>query len=72
MLKPDDLTFDEVPGRKYRKRSLRDLSFDEKHAIIISSIVDMEKYEDVARKYRVTKALVSYLVSKTKKNPKYL
>jgi hypothetical protein len=32
----------------------------------------MEKYQDVAQRFRVTQALVSYLISKVKKNPKYL
>jgi hypothetical protein len=72
MMKPDDLKFDEAPGKKYKKRRLCDLNFDEKRAIVISSLVDMEKYEDVARKHRINKALVSSMVQKIKKNPKYL
>ena len=35
-------------------------------------MVDKESYDDTARKYRVSCAVVYFLIKKVKKNPKYL
>jgi hypothetical protein len=38
------------------------------HAVL----VEHEKYADVSRRFRITKALVGSLIQKVKKNPRYL
>lgn len=71
-LKPEDDGSQQTTTKKYKKRRLCQLDYDDRRSIIISAVVDMEKYQDVAGRFKVTQALVSYLVSKVKKNPKYL
>jgi hypothetical protein len=71
-LKPEDGEKHTISGKKYKKRKLCELNFDDRRSIIISTLVDLEKYQDVAQRFNVSPALISYLVSKVKKNPKYL
>ena len=53
-------------------RNRRNLSIDEKVAIIHSIIVDLNTMTDVAKEYRVTVACVSNLVRVAKKVPGFL
>jgi hypothetical protein len=47
--KPDKKMNDEIPGRHHKRRPLSKLSFDEIREIIILTVVEQNKYEDVAR-----------------------
>ena len=62
----------EFPGKLYKKRPLCRLSHDEMRSIIMDAVVEQLNYDDIARKHRVSKALVSSLVSRVKKNKDYL
>ena len=59
-------------GRKYKKRNLSELSSDDVAQILNSYLVDHQSQKEVARKFRVSAALVSRLVCRGKKEPNKL
>ena len=63
---------DEFPAKKYKKRWIYQLSYEDKVKIVFEVLVKKESTHDAARKFRVSDALVSSLVKCTKKKPKYL
>ena len=59
------------PRPKYRKRRQHELSIEDKVAIVHSVLVEKNSNITTAQKFRVTPALVSLLLCKVKKAPKY-
>lgn len=59
-------------GAKYKAKKLHELDLEDKIAIVHSCIVDKETVKDAARKHSVKPRLVQCLVSKAKKNKRFL
>ena len=71
-IKPSEYRNPTPIGCRRRTRKRRNLSIDEKVAIIHSIVVDLNTMTDVAKEYRVTVACISNLVSVAKKVPGFL
>jgi len=71
-IKPSEYRNPTPIGCRRRTRKRRNLSIDEKVAIVHSIIVDLNTMTDVAKEYRVTVACISNLVSVSKKVPGFL
>ena len=56
------------PGLKYKKRKMHQLSWAVKVNICNDILMEHHTTEDTARKFRVSKTLVTVLVNKLKKN----
>lgn len=61
-----------VPARKYKKRHLKCLEVEERTAIIYEYLVECCSQEDIARRHRVSAALVGRLTKAMKKNPEMI
>ena len=55
-----------VPARKYKPRHRRELSVEEQESIVQEYHVQQLPQKDIARRFRVTPQLVSYLVSESR------
>ena len=63
---------DDFPARKYSKRRLNQLTFLDKLKIVHSVKVKYESQKDTAKMFGVSHHLVSTLIMKVKKNPKFI
>ena len=63
---------DTPPGRYYRKRRRRELHPEEIEKIVATSREPFQRYEDVAKEFRISKTLVGTLVKEAKKQPEKL
>ena len=62
----------DFPGGQYKKKNMSQLNHDDKRAIVVGVIVNKEKHDDIARRHRVSKPLVSSLVARATKNKTFL
>ncbi len=53
-----ELKGDLMPGRKYKKRHLKELSASERTAIVHRSLIGLEHRPDLAKEYRVSRDLI--------------
>ena len=67
-----DVKDDEFPARKYAKKRLNQLTYLDKLKIVHSVNVNLESQKDTAKMFRVSHHLVSTLIMKVKKNPKFI
>lgn len=56
--RPDFVESEDIPSRKYKRRTLSKLNFDEKRGIIIDAILEKLAYKDIARKFKVSVTVV--------------
>ena len=67
----DSNYLDPVIARRTKKRKLRELTENDRAAILRASLVDFEPQQDIAKRYRVTSSLVSRLVKENQQQPHY-
>ena len=74
MSKPDSLKAAEkfYVGTASKRYTCSKLTLDEKVEIVHDAIVDLLPFSDIASKYNVKPALISYLVGQVKRDPGYL
>ena len=63
---------DEFPARKYAKKKLHQLCHLDKLKIVHDVMVNLNSQIDTAKTFKVSKHLVSALILKVKKNPKFM
>ena len=59
-------TMDTPPSRYYRKRRRRELAPEEIEKIVATSREPYQRYEDIAKHFRISKRLVYTLISESK------
>lgn len=59
------------PSRKFRQRRSNELDTAEKTAVVHAALVELSDYDSIARRFRISKTLVSNLVKKAKANRTY-
>jgi hypothetical protein len=62
----------DYPSGNYVKRRSCELNAEEKVSVVHKVLVELHSYDHTARLHRISKALVGSLVSKAKKNRKFL